>query len=94
MLKSLKLKLFLLISLILLITVLVFLVVTSWFIDVNQQENLLASFDRTESVVDTLIETQRFNLFKQTEFIGLSPSLTRGLEGHQVAVDSGVGDSE
>ncbi len=93
MLRSLKLKLFLLISLILLITVLVFLVVTSWFIDVNQQENLLASFDRTESVVDTLIETQRFNLFKQTEFIGLSPSLTQVLSDNQEPLESGAGES-
>ena len=94
MLRSLKLKLFLLISLILLITVLVFLVVTSWFIDVNQRENLLASFDRTESVVDTLIETQRFNLFKQTEFIGLTPSLTQVLSDNQEPLESGVGESE
>ena len=80
MFKSLKLKLFLLISLILLITVSVFLLVTSWFVNINQQDNLVASFDRTESVVDTLIEVQRFNLFKQANFIGASASLIKGLD--------------
>ena len=94
MLRSLKLKLFLLISLILLITVLVFLVVTSWFIDVNQQENLRASFDRAESLVDTLIETQRLNLSKQTEFVGLSPSLTQALDGNQEPLEPGAIESE
>jgi signal transduction histidine kinase/CheY-like chemotaxis protein len=84
MFRSLKVKLFLLISLILLVTVGVFLMVTSWFVESNQQDTLLNSFDRTQSVVDTLIETQRFNLFKQTNFIGGNESLFNSVKDSSV----------
>lgn len=80
MFKSIKSKLTILLSVLLLFSVLSSLVVTNRIVESSLRDSVTDAIGRTEQVVQSLLEAQTFNLLNQSQLVGVLPILATVVE--------------
>ncbi|MGK0290219.1 MAG: hypothetical protein ACI86H_001674, partial [bacterium] len=80
MFNTIKARLLLLLSFLLIFTIFINLVTTKWIVEKSQKESAFDSLKRTEQVVRTLIGAQNSNLLNQSKLVGILPILTTVVE--------------